>query len=424
MPARAASVDHCNTVHASSVLPAEGCRTLVPLERLQWLDGIKGLSILWIAYFHGFETWKNNKWPRVLEAHFFSRFVHQAAPASTACLIGVIAKAVFVAIAGVGFHAVGVFLVMSGFGLCYSLARTGGPQDGWRVWYRSRLMRLFPMYWAAHLLYLISPFEARLERVDYRFLLSFVGDRIVPLQYIFYYLNAAWWYFGLILELYIAFPLLYLLMRRLGAGWFLLVCAAETMISRYLFIFVLHASGYYTLGAFFGCRLWEFGFGMVVGTWYRQDRDWVEARLFGAIGLLAGTTIYTAGLYSFGPPLAYMVADGLVGTGLFVILAQVAWQSHRVRLFEQSIAYVGLYSYGLYLIHQPYMIYFASRLRWMPMWEFALAQVPMIITVAMLAAMVERAINGCVATLTTVTGDAPRRTGRRGFRPPNRTAGR
>jgi hypothetical protein len=38
-------------------------------------------------------------------------------------------------------------------------------------------------------------------------------------------------------------------------------------------------------------------------------------------------------------------------------------------------------------------IYFASRLRWMPMWEFALAQIPMIIAVAILAAMVERAIN-------------------------------
>ena len=70
----------------------------------------------------------------------------------------------------------------------------------------------------------------------------------------FYYANPAWWYFGLILELYLVFPILFALMRKLGAGWFLLLCAVETIVSRYLVIYVLKTSGYYLLGAFSGCR--------------------------------------------------------------------------------------------------------------------------------------------------------------------------
>ena len=126
-------------------------------QRLRWLDGIKGLAILWIAYFHCYEAYINKRLPSPLGAHYFARFIRQAAPESTAALLTTIGQAIFNAVVGVGFHAVGVFIIMSGFGLCLSLARTNGPRDGWAGWYRSRLLRLFPMYWAAHLLYWSRP---------------------------------------------------------------------------------------------------------------------------------------------------------------------------------------------------------------------------------------------------------------------------
>jgi len=331
--------------------------------------------------------------PSPLDAHYFARFLHQANPhglgATTAC----IGEAIFAAIAGVGFHAVGVFIVMSGFGLAYSLARTGGPRGGWRGWYRSRLVRLFPMYWAAHLLYLVSPFQSRLEPIDYRFVLSFLGDRVWPIYYIFYYLNPAWWYFGLIVELYIVFPLLYLSMRKLGTGWFLVLCIVETIASRYVLMFVLHASGYYLLGAFFGCRLWEFALGMVVGHWYRSGRDRIDAFLFSWRGLAAGALIYTAGLYSYPHAITYPFTDGLIGTGLFVILAQLAWQARRLGRVDAALAYVGLYSYGFYLIHQPYMIFAGSRLRGLNLFEFTLVAIPIIAVIAIAAPLLERGVN-------------------------------
>jgi peptidoglycan/LPS O-acetylase OafA/YrhL len=370
---------------ASSAAPAG--------QRIRWLDGVKALAILWIAYFHCFEAYVNQRLPSPLDPDYFRRAIRQCAPPSTSALIECAVKATYAAIAGVGFHAVGVFVIMSGFGLTYSLAFMDVPSGGWSGWYRTRVLRLFPMYWAAHLLYLVSPFEARLEPIDYRFVLSFLGDRIAPIYYMFYYLNPAWWYFGLILELYLVFPFLFRLMRRAGAGTFLVICAAVTIVSRYMVIFVLNASGYYLLGAFFGCRLWEFGLGMVLGVRYRTNRTWVEANLFSVRGLVAGSLIYTAGLYSYGSALTYTLTDGLIGSGLFVILAQLAWQSRRLPRLESAIAYIGVYSYGFYLVHQPYVIYFGERTRGMPLLEFAIAAIPLVLSIALGSSLLERAVN-------------------------------
>jgi peptidoglycan/LPS O-acetylase OafA/YrhL len=150
---------------------------------------MKGLSILWIAFFHFFGTYANGRFPSALDRHYFSPFLQQCAPTSTLETLGCAAKGFYVAVASVGFHAVAVFLILSGFGLTFSLARTGEPDGGWRSWYRGRLLRLFPMYWLAHLIYLVSPFISRPEPVDYRFFLSLLGDRVWPVDTIFYYIN-------------------------------------------------------------------------------------------------------------------------------------------------------------------------------------------------------------------------------------------
>ena len=365
--------------------------------RLAWLDGVKGLAILWIVFFHFFKTYEHNRFPDPLRAHYFAAFLDQCGPDSLGATLACIGRAFFVAVSNVGFHAVGVFVVMSGFGLAYSLARTGNPENGWGGWYRSRVLRLFPMYWVAHLIYLVSPFQAHLEPLDYRFILSFLGDRIVPIYMIFSYANAAWWYFDLILELYIVFPLLFRLLRKAGAGWFLVVCGLETIASRYILLFVIPASGNWLLGGFCGCRLWEFALGMVVGLWYRQSRTWVDSRLFSPATLVAGALLYTAGLYSYESRLTYTLTDALIGTGLFVILAQIAYQSRRLARVEAALAYVGAFSYGLYLIHQPYVIYLGQRMRWMSLPEFVAIACLIIAALAIVSAQLERYVNRIVS---------------------------
>jgi peptidoglycan/LPS O-acetylase OafA/YrhL len=68
---------------------------------------------------------------------------------STASRALCLGSAVLAAAVQPGFHGVAVFLVFSGFGLSYSLTRTDRPAVAWPRWYRSRLIRLLPMYCVA-----------------------------------------------------------------------------------------------------------------------------------------------------------------------------------------------------------------------------------------------------------------------------------
>jgi peptidoglycan/LPS O-acetylase OafA/YrhL len=230
-----------------------------PKARFWWLDGIKGVSILWIVFFHFFSTFYSGI-PWGFDPKFFPSVIAACSQGSIWAALGGIGKSLFVAVTNLAFLAVGVFLVASGFGLTYSLAKTGHPKEGWGNWYLQRVARLFPMYWVAHLVFLISPFVFRPEPIDYRFLLSFLGDRVYPIESLFFYFNPALWFFGLLLQLYLVFPFLFRMMQKLGVGRFLIVCGVATLLTRYLLLGVIPVHGFYLQGGFFGARLWEFVF--------------------------------------------------------------------------------------------------------------------------------------------------------------------
>src|SRR3982074_358078 len=182
------------------------------MKRLLWLDISKGLAILWVVYFHFFRTY----------------FEHGSLPppdwnglvASAATIL----RMVWLKISGLGFHAVGVFIILSGWALMQSTAKraASGPVS-WGAWYRARLLRLYPMYWVAHLVYLLSPFVARFEQIDSRLVLSLLGLRFVDIGMNFYYLNAAWWYFSMLIQFYLIFPLLFRAATKIGPWSFLLI---------------------------------------------------------------------------------------------------------------------------------------------------------------------------------------------------------
>jgi peptidoglycan/LPS O-acetylase OafA/YrhL len=191
------------------------------------------------------------------------------------------------------------------------------------------------------------------------------------------------------------FPLLFRLLQKVNARWFLVICAAETVISRYLILSgIIPASGSYLLGGFFGCRLWEFALGMVIGLKYRVDREWIESFLFSTSTLLGAIVLYTIGLYTYGGKISYTLTDGLTGTGMFVMMAHLAWHSRRFTRAEATIAYVGTFSYGLYLIHQPFVGYLGSHIRELNMLESALIGCVAIAILAVVCAQLEQFVNG------------------------------
>jgi peptidoglycan/LPS O-acetylase OafA/YrhL len=370
-----------------------------PSRRLDWLDGVKGLSILWIAFFHFYDTWSNGRLPGPLEHDYWRTFLARCAPESWPATLECVARGALNAVALLGYHAVGVFLLMSGFGLTLSLERRAGVHPGWGDWYRRRLLRLYPMYWTAHLLLLVTPFVELPEPLDHRFWLSLLGDRFWPVDTIFYYLNPAWWYFGLLIQLYLVFPLLYRTLRRVGPGVFLAGSALLTLAVRACLLELLHANGLWVQGAFGASRLFEFAAGMALAVWLQRDPAGTARRLFSLPAWLAGGALYGLGLASHATLLTYSATDGLLTAGLFLLLAQLARLARGLPAIGAALARVGVLSYGFYLVHQPYVIHFGIRLRGLGLADFLVAASGILVLIAAGSMALERGVDRAVERL-------------------------
>ncbi|PYL04268.1 MAG: hypothetical protein DME32_02175 [Verrucomicrobia bacterium] len=209
------------------------------MRRLLWLDIAKAIAISWVVYFHFFNT-----------VFQHTRFPVEDWSTLAAGTVTVIRMA-WLKISSIGFHAVGVFIILSGWALMESTARRAESSSlKWGSWFGARFLRLYPMYWVAHLVYLVSPFVARLEPVDSRIILSLLGLRFIDITMNFMYLNAAWWYFSMLIQFYVMFPLLFWAAQRFGPLAFLLMACALGFFVRYLLLVVYPQHGFWVLGGF------------------------------------------------------------------------------------------------------------------------------------------------------------------------------
>src|SRR6202040_1171370 len=342
------------------------------MKRLLWLDISKALAISWVVYFHFFSTcFEHAQFP----ADDWSGFATSAVT---------ILRMVWLKISGIGFHAVGVFIILSGWALMESTARRAESGSlKWGNWFRARFLRLYPMYWVAPLVYLTSPFVARLEPVDSRIVLSLLGLRFIDITMNFMYLNAAWWYFSMLIQLYLIFPLLFWAARRFGPWMFLLGACVLGFLTRYVMLDVYPQHGLWILGGFAICRLPEFALGMSLAMWHRQSPARVEWFLLRGAGFIAGLVLYPAALKLYENGIAYVFCDVATGACFFLEIGGFAGIISRFAVFSKIFCLIGAYSYGIYLIHQPYVIWLGLRIRPQPIAMFLLI---FLVTLAVLSA--------------------------------------
>jgi peptidoglycan/LPS O-acetylase OafA/YrhL len=358
------------------------------MKRLLWLDIAKGLAILIVAYFHFFRTY----------------FEHGILPPADWCGLAAgavtILRLVWFKVSGLGFHAVGVFIILSGWTLMQSTARRAESGSvAWGTWYRARFLRLYPMYWVAHLVYLVSPFVARLEPVDSRIVLSLLGLRFIDIQMNFMYLNAAWWYFSMLIQLYLIFPLLFWAARRLGPWTFLFSACATGFFARYLLLIVYPQNGLWVLGGFAICRLPEFALGMSLAMWHARSSERVEWFLLRGTGFVAGLLLYPAALQLYHGLYDYIFVDFATGTCLFLEIIGIAGVISLFQWPAKIFGLVGIYSYGLYLIHQPYVIWLGLRIREQPIWMFLLIAIATLAVLSAWGMLLEKATDTLVSKL-------------------------
>src|SRR5881397_1194716 len=358
------------------------------MKRLLWLDISKGLAILVVAYFHFFRTYFQYG---VLPPPDWSGL---AASALT------ILRLVWFKVSGLGFHAVGVFIILSGWTLMQSTMRRAESEAvAWGAWYRARFLRLYPMYWVAHLVYLLSPFVARLEPVDDRIILSLLGLRFIDIQMNFMYLNAAWWYFAMLIQFYVIFPLLFWAARRLGPLWFLIIGCAAGFFARYVLLVLWPQNGLWVLGGFAICRLPEFALGISLAMWHRQSSARVEWFLLRGAGFVVGLILYPAALQLYHGLYPYIFCDFATGACCMLEIVGITGVISLFRGRAKLFGLVGLYSYGLYLIHQPYVIWLGLRIREVPICVFLLICVPTLAALSTWGIFLEKGTNSLVNRL-------------------------
>jgi peptidoglycan/LPS O-acetylase OafA/YrhL len=366
------------------------------MKRLLWIDVSKALAISFVVYFHFLRTvfehyqLPPNDWSNVV--------------AGTVSFL----RSAWWEISGLGFHAVGAFIILSGWTLMQStMARVESGHVAWSRWYGARFVRLYPMYWVAHIVYLVSPFVAKLEPVDQRIVLSLLGLRFINIEMNFMYLNAAWWYFSMLIQFYLILPLLFWAARKFGAWTFLIAACALGFFVRYLLLDVWPQNGLWVLGGCAICRLPEFALGMALGMWHAKSTRRAEWFLLRGAGFVAGVLLYPLALKLYDNGIAYVFCDFGTGGCCFLAILGLAGFISRVAGLAKVLSVVGVYSYGLYLIHQPYVIWLGLRIRPQPVMAFLFVFVIMLAVLSAWGIVLEKTTNSMVNKLPPARRTAP-----------------
>lgn len=324
------------------------------IPRIDWLDPIKAFALFGVILNHLVEELKPGPWfprPTGSWVGFLERMpsfiTHDSLLVSIMKLL-----------AWVGDFSPGVFILASGFGLAWTILNSEQGNIDWKSFLQRRILRLFPLYIFLHLLFLAATLAkngSAITFADTNILLSMLGIRTTDA--LFFYINPSWWFIWLILQLYVVFPLLYILLKRLGIGKFLLFACLFTFLSRLsgLFGFRYSESLYYwMLGIFFGTRLAEFCLGMALAALLKEGAQGRVQQLGEPkyIFLFSIPILFLGLAFSFvkyGSLIDYfLVTLGLSGFFYFV------WKTvfEKRKLLSRFITMLGFESYGIYLVHQ------------------------------------------------------------------------
>jgi peptidoglycan/LPS O-acetylase OafA/YrhL len=327
-----------------------------PKEHYQWLDIVRGLAMAWIFLVHFIERFMNGSifanpsynWPPL------GARIAQLTPLDVHGLSGVFVNLLRY-VGWLGDQGVQIFLVASGFGLTLSALKSGADFST-RHFFSKRFARIIPLWVAVHLLFIATfIFIGRgLSVTDWRTWASLLGFRFLPK--VMYYAVPAWWYIGVLLQLYVVFPWLFSILRRWSPLKYMIIVGGGAVLIRLAGLYTFeHSLDWWSRGGFFVARLPEFAFGMAFAKWLHNASKEKTMRLKSPMGLTGIFGIYLLGnICSF--TLAGMsVAFLFTGAGFFMLI-WVLFEKREAR-WTVPISWTGRRSYALYLFHHPVILF-------------------------------------------------------------------
>ena len=318
----------------------------------QSIDGLRGLACLAVVFSHCYMFAGKGTWPLGLPL-LLSR----------------------------GYLGVEVFFVLSGFCLAYPILSHPERPDDWKQYARRRAWRILPAYWAAVLLFALAGAAIRRFHVEPLassdlLLIPSARQCLYTVFLLGVNFNPSFWTLVLEARWYFVFPVLILLRRRLhNAGLFLATCGVtagylllqQHRPSERLVFLTGHLLDFLPL----------FALGIVSAHLLTQPHSPLSRRITPAVcraGLLLALVL--VGLFvpvHAAPQMEYarLVPGGLLA--LFLLLGALHDPAMRRVFAWKPLAGVGLFSYSLYLLHQPIIMLLyciTGPLHWNPAAHF------------------------------------------------------
>ena len=264
---------------------------------------------------------------------------------------------------GMGYQAVHLFFVLSGFGLALSalLTEKKGHQIRWFSFLKKRFFRLYPSYWlilAVYLLLNLSQYPSFLG------LLKTYGKGAIFLDVL-----PATWYVPILLQLYLIFPGLFYCLQKLSLKRFLLLSLLVKIISSAGIITISLISFDRILGFGMGglapgsvslTRLFEFSFGMAIAKYWVDQGCFVSTfHLFcktpviilgiflECLGMFLSLNYSTVPFQGHDIPLGLFISDAFIGVAVFILALNIVFFVDKL-LRNRRKEWLGLISNGTY----------------------------------------------------------------------------
>lgn len=330
-------------------------------QQLEWVNALKAFAILGILLNHiveefGAFPWFSNpsyNWPDLSTRLSQLNPAFESPLANIVCFLG-----------WLGDMGPGVFILLSGFTLALSSYNKSENQRKLVPFYRRRLLRILPLYIGIHVLVWFIGVAMDVPGVllkDAKIPFSLLGLRFT--ESLFFFLNPSWWFVWLILQLYLIFPFLFNYLTKNKLKYFVLLTLSITLLSRLLGLLNLtYANSLYfwMTGLFFGTRLFEFALGMILAKLFIERKVDIDKFKLTQI-LLTGIFIYICGficsLFYFTTLLSnILITIGL--SGIFLGFWRIV--QTRLKFLKNILLWMGVVSYPVFLLHQPFMQWFGK----------------------------------------------------------------
>jgi peptidoglycan/LPS O-acetylase OafA/YrhL len=318
---------------------------------LPFLDGIRALMALWVAFGHGFQDLVH-----VANSHNGN---------SSFCPQQFFVQAFY------AHFAVDVFIVLSGFCLMLPVARHGdySLSGGWRGFYFRRARRILPPYYAALALalclsgvrwWITNPgWESKvIEHVD------FPADNILAHLFLIQNMWDPWaravdgptWSVATEFQIYLLFPILFLPLWRKMKPIVVVTITSIIGLSFLALTWNFPKSGWTSCSWFLGL----FAMGMFAADWYVRDSNKTFGPKMKGVALILLSIVLAALIFLKWSGELMFKLDFLVGAASALLIAYFASSKQRegrstgLSVLEwKPLVTLGTFSYSFYLIHAP-----------------------------------------------------------------------